>query len=479
MTRLHLIAILPLVLFTACAEEDPAPYGALPTPAQVTWQRMERNLFVCIGPNTFSGKEWGDGNEPEDLFFPTDLDCRQWVRTARDAGFGGLIITAKHHDGFCLWPNPYSAHTVAQSKWRDGKGDVLRELSDACKEYGLGFGVYISPWDRHDPAYGTPEYNDVFVHTLEDALTNYGPVFEQWFDGACGEGPNGKRQEYDWARFNGTVARLQPDAVIFSDVGPGCRWVGNESGIAGETSWSTIDIGGFTPGAGSPPRETLSEGNVGGPVWAPAETDVSIRPGWFWKASENDKVKSLQHLLKIYYESVGRNSLLLLNAPPDERGHIHETDSIRLMEMNAALEEIFSDDLARKAKARADSRKGRKFRPANLLDNDPDTYWAAPEGDLAPEVTLTFPSAVTFNRIVLQEYIRLGQRVAAFHVMFQDESGEWKDLASATTIGCKRILLTPRVTAKALRLKIDEALATPILSGLSLYNDTIYDPTNS
>ena len=430
-----------------------------------------------MGPNTFSGKEWGDGNEPEDLFFPTDLDCRQWVRTARDAGFGGLIITAKHHDGFCLWPNPYSQHTVAQSKWRDGKGDVLRELSDACKEYGLGFGVYISPWDRHDSAYGTPEYNDVFVHTLENALTSYGPVFEQWFDGACGEGPNGKRQEYDWPLFNNTVARLQPNAVIFSDVGPGCRWVGNESGIAGETSWSTLNIKGFTPGSGAPPVKTLSTGDVGGEIWAPAETDVSIRPGWFWKESENDKVKSLQHLLKIYYESVGRNSLLLLNAPPDDRGHIHEIDSTRLMEMNAALEEIFSVDLTKGAKATADARRGRKFRPSNLLDGDPDSFWAASDGDPAPEVTLSFPSAVTFNRIVLQEYIPLGQRVAAFHVEAQDETGEWKDLASGTTIGCKRILLTPRVTAKALRLTIDKALAPPLLAGLSLYDDRIYDPS--
>ena len=219
------------ILATSCANDAPAPYGPLPTPSQVAWQQMETNMFVHFGPNTFSGKEWGDGTEPEDMFAPDSLDCRQWVRTAKLAGFKGIIITAKHHDGFCLWPNPESVHTVAQSSWRDGKGDVLKELSDACREYGVKFGVYISPWDRHDPHYGTPEYNNVYIRTLQSALTSYGEVFEQWFDGACGEGPNGKRQVYDWPAFNAAVAEMQPGAVIFSDIGPGCRWVGNEREI--------------------------------------------------------------------------------------------------------------------------------------------------------------------------------------------------------------------------------------------------------
>ena len=474
MNRIPALFLLPLLL-SACAQEAPAPYGALPSPAQVAWQRMEMNMFMHFGPNTFTGNEWGDGTEPEDIFCPTDLDCRQWARTARDAGFKGIIITAKHHDGFCLWPNPESAHTVAQSRWRDGQGDVLRELSDACREYGLKFGVYISPWDRNDPHYGSPAYNDVFVKTLESVLDGrYGPIYEQWFDGACGEGPTGRRQEYDWPRFNGTVARLQPEAIIFSDAGPGCRWVGNERGIAGETSWSTLNIAGFSAGAGAPPIDTLTRGNVGGAAWVPAETDVSIRPGWFWRVSENGRVKSVQHLLKIYYESVGRNSLLLLNVPPDERGHIHEADSVRLMELRAALDGIFAEDLAVGADVKAKARRGPSFRPANLLDGDPDTYWAAREGDPVPEVTLTFPSPVTFNRVVLQEYIPLGQRISSFRVEALDQTGEWHEIGAGTTVGCKRILLIPRMTVKGLRLRIDGSLATPLLSGLSLYNDLVY-----
>ena len=219
----------------SCGTPAPEPYGALPTPEQLAWQRMETNMFVHFGPNTFTSAEWGDGREHPDVFAPSDLDCRQWAAIARDAGMKGIIITAKHHDGFCLWPNPASDHTVARSAWRDGKGDVLRELSDACREAGLGFGVYISPWDRNDPAYGTDAYNDVFRRTLESALGDYGEVFEQWFDGACGEGPNGKRQVYDWDLYLSTVFRLQPQAVVFGDGGPGCRWIGNERGIAGRT----------------------------------------------------------------------------------------------------------------------------------------------------------------------------------------------------------------------------------------------------
>jgi len=462
-----------ILLMVSC-RRAPEPYGACPTPDQVAWQQMEMNLFCHFGPNTFTGVEWGSGAEPEDIFCPTDLDCRQWAATARAAGFKGIILTAKHHDGFCLWPSPESRHTVAQSRWRDGRGDVLRELSDACAAEGLKFGVYISPWDRNDPHYGTSEYNGVFVRTLESVLGGaYGPVFEQWFDGACGEGPSGKRQEYDWPLFNATVARLQTHAVVFSDVGPGCRWVGNEAGHVGRTNWSTLEVEGFTPGAGSPPTEVLNGGTPGASHWAAAETDVSIRPGWFWRVSETDRVKSVQQLLQIYYESVGRNSLLLLNVPPDTRGRIDAVDSLRLMEFRAALDAIFSEDLSAGANADALSR-GRGFEAGNVLDAGYDSYWAMPDGSVTGTITLTLDGEKTFNRILLQEYIPLGQRIEAFHVNVLTPEGTWQEIARETTVGYKRIVLIPTVTTTAVRIVIDHALACPTLSRLGLYLDTIY-----
>ena len=453
----------------------PAPYGALPSDAQVEWQKMEYNMFVHFGPNTFTSAEWGDGTESADVFNPTDLDCRQWAATAKAAGMKGVIITAKHHDGFCLWPNPVSQHTVAQSSWRDGQGDVLKELSEACKEFGLGFGIYISPWDRNDPHYGSDAYNDVFVKTLEHALGSYGEVFEQWFDGACGEGPNGKKQTYDWPLFYSTVYKMQPEAIIFSNVGPGCRWVGNEYGSAGRTCWGTMNIGDLTPS--SPANcDILNEGEADGEKWVAAETDVSIRPGWFWKESENAKVKSLQELLKIYYESVGRNSLLLLNVPADTRGHLHEVDSVRLMELRAAIDEIFSADLAAGASVEACCVRGgsRKYAAANILDADYDTYWATDDDVRKASFTVTLPEARTFNRVQIQEYIPLGQRVAAFSIEALGEDGQWKTIANETTIGYKRIVHTPVTVATAVRVNIDETLACPVINGFALFMDNIY-----
>ena len=435
-----------LGVFAGCG---PTPYGAVPTPAQLEWQQMEYNMFVHFGPNTFSGLEWGHGTEAEDLFAPTELDCRQWAATAKAAGMKGIIITAKHHDGFCLWPNPESTHTVAQSSWRDGKGDVLAELSAACKEYGLKFGVYISPWDRNDPAYGTPEYNGKFARTLADVHGGrYGEIFEQWFDGACGEGPDGKKQVYDWPLFHSVVRQYSPDAIMFSDVGPGCRWVGNERGIACETNWSTLDTDGFTPGAGAPPRDTLQQGNVYGAHWIPAETDVSIRPGWFWRESENDRVKSVEDLMNIWISSVGRNSLLLLNVPPDTRGRIHEIDSLRLMEFRAAREAAFGTDLAEDAKKR--KRNGGRV-------------W---------EIEL--PEYRTFSMIQLQEDISLGQRVSSFEVQIQNfdvalATGGWWTIAEGTTIGYKRIIPIEHRKARKLRVVVTGSHARPVLSGISLF----------
>ena len=476
MKRFFLIAML-LPLLSACGTSTPPePCGAVPTPYQWEWQKMETNLFLHFGPNTFSGNEWGNGKEAVDLFQPSDLDCRQWVSVAKAAGFKGVIITAKHHDGFCLWPNPQSTHTVAQGSWRDGKGDVLRELSDACREAGLKFGVYVSPWDRNHPAYGTPAYNDVFVKTLEHIYANYGEIFEQWFDGACGEGPNGKRQVYDWPLFNGTVAREEPQAIIFSDAGPGCRWVGNEEGHAGRTNWSTVDCSGIYPGKPDI-HQMLNEGVQGAPDWAPAETDVSIRPGWFWRASETPRVKTTAQLLKIWYESVGRNSLLLLNVPPDDRGRIDPVDSARLMEFRAALDGILSVNLASGAAAKASSVRGRAFRPGMMFDGDEHTYWAAADGVTEASFVVALPEERTFNRVLLQEYIPLGQRITKFSVDVPEGSG-WRQIASETTVGYKRIVPVPVTTAARIRIRIDGALACPTVSNFELYMDNYLDYEN-
>lgn len=450
------MASLCSTLATAHAQKT-APYGALPTKAQSAWQDMEYYMFIHLGPNTFTDKEWGHGDEDPKVFNPTQLDARQWARTTKLAGMKAIIITAKHHDGFCLWPSKYSTHTVRESAWKDGKGDILKELSAACKEYGLKFGVYLSPWDRNHPAYGTEEYNGVFVKMLNEVLGGYGPVFEQWFDGANGEGPNGKKQVYDWPLFHKTVYKLQPNAVIFSDVGPDCRWVGNEKGIAGTTNWSTLNITGFEPGAGAPSPAVLNEGDMNGEKWIPAECDVSIRPGWFYSEATNERVKSLQQLMDIYYSSVGRNGNMLLNVPVDRRGLIHPNDSVRLMEFRQLREAAFKTNLALKAKATPK-------KASSVVDGKANTYFELKDSS----VTLDFPQAINFNRLLIQEYTQLGQRVKAFNIeIWQD--GVFKELASATTIGHKRILILPDVTTSRIRINVSEALATPLISEIQLY----------
>jgi alpha-L-fucosidase len=493
-----LLCLVAAMLFnTACILKTvppPEPYGPVPNEAQLKWQQMEMNMFCHFGPNTFTGNEWGEGTEAEDIFNPTALDCGQWASIAKAAGFKGIILTAKHHDGFCLWPNPESEHTVEHSSWRDGKGDVLRELSEACRQEELGFGIYISPWDRNAPTYGTPEYNGVFKRTLESALSQYGEVFEQWFDGACGEGPNGKRQEYDWPLFNATVKKLQPQALIFSDVGPGCRWVGNEEGRAGLTCWSRLNTEGFTPGAGAPPQDTLTVGNPHGQYWIPAEVDVSIRPGWFYRDSEHPK--SVEELMRIYYQSVGRNGLLLLNVPPDQRGLIAREDSVRLMEFSSALQSVFAQDLMENAKEiKASHVRGEKkphaqnlgsqihksslsaneqaYGAANLLDTSYHSYWTVDDNVTSACVVMSFPEPVTFNRVMLQEYIPLGQRVSKFHIEIQTPDDELKTIATETTIGYKRILMVPMCTAKSLTIYIDDAFACPVLNRVALFRDDV------
>ena len=471
---MHIKSFIPLFTATmlfavACSSPTPKPFGPVPTEAQIAWQRMEINMFCHFGPNTFTGAEWGTGNEAEEVFAPTALDCRQWVNVARQAGMGGIILTAKHHDGFCLWPSAYSNHTVTQSTWNEGHGDVLREFVTACREGGIKAGVYISPWDRNHPAYGTEEYNSIFANTLREVHAQYGPFFEQWFDGACGEGPNGKKQHYDWPHFMQTMHELNPKTVIFSDIGPGCRWVGNEEGRTGDPCWSTLNTEGATPSDNKPQPSELETGHKGGTSWVPAEVDVSIRPGWFWHADEHPK--TVDELMEIYYNSVGRNGLLLLNVPPDTLGRIYTEDSAVLVAFRAERDRIFSHDLAQGANVKGQHLFGQKYKAANVLDSAYNSYWAAI--DTCASVTITFDSAEEVNLIMLQEYIPLGQRVTGVSLLCDTQGRGTYDHRIdnlCTTIGYKRIIrLDEPLRCHSLIITFN-ALAPPIINRIALYN---------
>ena len=464
------IILLTTALLASCHLSEPKPFGPVPTEAQLAWQRMEINMFCHFGPNTFTGAEWGSGQESEEVFAPTALDCCQWVDVARQAGMGGIILTAKHHDGFCLWPSQFSSHTVADSL------DVLRAFTDACREGGIKAGVYISPWDRNHPTYGTDAYNDVFVNTLKEVHTNYGPFFEQWFDGACGEGPNGKKQQYDWPRFMQAMHDLNPQTVIFSDIGPGCRWVGNEEGHCGDPCWSTLNTDGATPSDNKPAPSELETGHslstfhfpLSTLNWVPAEVDVSIRPGWFWHKEEHPK--TVDELMEIYYNSVGRNGLLLLNVPPDDRGRIPAEDSAVLVAFRAERDRIFSDDLAQGAKACARHLRGHNAK--SMLDTTYHTYWAA-TGKKA-ELVLKFDSITEFDIIVIQEYIPLGQRIENVQLAIDEGDGIYPytnaDYPLCTTVGYKRIIRLDSPLHTDRLLFTFPALAPPVINRIALYN---------
>jgi alpha-L-fucosidase len=411
----------------------------LPSASQLAWQNMDFYLFVHFGPNTFTDLEWGKGTEQEDIFNPTHLDCGQWCRIAKAAGAKGIIITAKHHDGFCLWPSKYSTHTVAQSKWRNGKGDVLRELSDSCRKYGLKMGVYLSPWDRNHPKYGTPGYNDVYINMMKEVVQRYGPFFEFWWDGANGEGPNGKKQVYDWHRFEQTMRSVAPNTIVFSDIGPDAHWVGNEKGIAGDPNWDLLDTAGFTRGAGAPSTDTLNHGNVNGKNWIPAECDVSIRPGWFYHKEEHEKVKTPEELFQLYLKSVGRGANLLLNVPPNREGVIDAHDSAALVGFRHLREESFDKPVADK-----------KFTAAS------STY------------AIDLHQSQKINCIVLKEDIATGQKIKSFTIQLQQKNNTIKEL-HANTVGKKRILTFPATEADSIMIKVDEAKATPLLNEVGVY----------
>jgi alpha-L-fucosidase len=465
----RLLRCLSLLILAGCrSAAPPAPVPPVPSPQQVAWHGLAYYAFVHFNMNTFTGVEWGDGQETPERFNPAAFDARQWVQTFKDAGMTGVILTAKHHDGFCLWPSRYTNHDVARSPWCNGQGDVLRELSDACRAAGLKFGVYLSPWDRNHPDYGSEAYNTVFKNQLSEVLSAYGPIFEVWFDGANGEGPNGKRQVYDWPGFIATVRQHQPDAVIFSDAGPEVRWVGNERGEAGLTSWSMLQRDRFYPG--TPDYRELTEGHEDGTHWVPPECDVSIRPGWYWRAAEDTLVKTLPQLVDLYYQSVGRNCNLLLNVPPNDQGLIPATDARRLRELRQVLDATFAVNLAAGARVTASSQRGRAFRASHTTDADPTTYWAAPDGITSATLTLDLPQPATFNVVLLQEHIALGQRVRAFAVEAWVD-GRWQPVGEGTTIGHKRLLRGAPVTTSRLRLTLRDARACPTISNIGLYRE--------
>lgn len=462
-----------MIVVTASCNDTPAPepYGPVPTDAQLRWQKMEYYMFVHFGPNTFTDSEWGSGDEDPGVFAPTALDCDQWASVARQAGMKGIILTAKHHDGFCLWPSMYSRHTVARSPWMDGEGDVLRELADACRKYGLKMGVYISPWDRNHPAYGTERYNEVFAGTISEVLSNYGDIFELWLDGAD-DGTGDAPSFYRWKYFLSTALTLQPEVVIFSDIGPGCRWVGNESGHAGQTNWSRLNTAGFAPGRLAPDRDTLSCGNVHGSQWVPAEADVSIRPGWFYSPSTDDELKTVDELMDIYYASVGRNANLLLNVPVDRTGRINALDSARLMEFRDAREEAFHIDYAKMSRAYSESVRGNspKYAAANAVDGRYSTYWTTDDSVTSASFTVYFRKDREISAVMMQEYIPLGQRVKEFSVECRlGGTGEWVEVCRGTTIGYKRLIPFPPVVASEVRFNIIDSYACPVINNVAIY----------
>jgi alpha-L-fucosidase len=420
----------------------------LPSAAQLAWQREELAMFLHFGVNTFTDREWGDGRESPSIFDPARLDAREWARTAKAAGFRAMILTAKHHDGFCLWPTATTRHSVASSPWRGGAGDVVREFVDACVAEGLRVGLYLSPWDRNHPTYGdTPAYNDVYAAQLTELLTRYGKITEVWFDGANGEGPNGRRQVYDWPRVFGLVRRLQPEAVIFSDAGPDVRWCGNERGVAGDPNWSTVDpaVVRFPGQSGSGVESALQHGHQNGSVWRPAEVDVSIRPGWFHHPAQDERVRSVDNLLQLYFTSVGRNSKLLLNVPPTRDGVIHETDAARLLGFRARREELFGVPV--------DLRRARVRAPRS--------------GAASVEWELRRQSVPRVAR--LAEDITRGQRVAAYRLEGL-EGGRWRELASGTTIGYAKLdRIADGPPLRRIRVVIDKWVERPEPVSLQLF----------
>ena len=479
MEKFRVVILMLLVLLQACNKTASLePVGPLPSERQLAWHELEYYAFVHFNMNTFTNMEWGTGGEKPEQFNPSNLDTKQWAKVAKEAGMKGIILTAKHHDGFCLWPTKTTEHSVKNSPWKEGQGDVLKDLSEACKEYDLKFGVYLSPWDRNHKAYGQPEYVEDFHEQLRELLTNYGEVFEVWFDGANGGsgyygGANETRKidnrtYYEWDKAVAIVRELQPNAVIFSDGGPDIRWVGNEQGWANETNWSIMRRNEIYPGW--PRYVELRSGHEDGTHWLPAEVDVSIRPGWYYHPAEDHQVKTLPHLLDIYYQSVGRNASLLLNLPVDNRGLVHDKDQEQLMALRKQLDMDFGTELAQGLKVSASDERVNDvaYKASNVNDGNPETYWATNDTVPRASLELEFEAPTEVNRIVLQEYIPLGQRIKNF-IVSAEIDGKWHEIDGQTTVGYKRILRFKTVKADKIKVLFMDAKGPIALSNIELY----------
>ena len=469
-----------LIFFQSCnSVPPPKPVLPIPSNAQMDWQEMEYYGFIHFSINTFTDVEWGYGDKSPELFNPTELDVRQWARVAKEAGMKGLILTNKHHDGFCLWPSKYTEYSVKNSPWKNGKGDLVKELAEACREFGLKMGIYVSPWDRNRPDYGKPEYITYFRNQLTELLTNYGDIFEVWFDGANGgDGYYGgakefrkvdKKNYYDWENTNKLIRKLQPNAIIWSNNGPDARWVGNEHGFAYNTTWSPLLRDSIY--GGMPNFKDYAAGQENGTHWVPAEADVSIRPNWYYHKSEDDKVKTLKELTDIYYKSVGRNSTLLLNFPVDRRGLIHENDEKQLKKLTAQLKKDFKTNVAKNIKITATNTRANddNYGAKNVVDGNKKTYWTTDENVIKASLTIHFEKPTPVNRFLIQEYIKLGQRVKEFSLE-AEVNNVWKTLHNQKTIGYKRILRFNTINATKLRLNIEDARDIPIISNIEVYN---------
>lgn len=480
---IHLLSIPVVACCLSCTSGKvlpPEPILPVPEPKQVEWQQMETYAFIHFGLNTFNDREWGYGDTDPKTFNPTNLDCEQWAQTLVKAGMKGVILTAKHHDGFCLWPFEGTDYSVKNSPWKNGKGNVVKELSEACKKYGLKFAVYLSPWDRHQANYGTPEYLPYFYAQLHDLLTNYGPVFEVWFDGANGgDGWYGgakdirtidRKNYYNYPRIYEMLDSIQPQAIIFSDGGPGCRWVGNEKGFAGATNWSFLREGEVHPGYEK--SYELQYGHADGNQWVPAECDVSIRPGWFYHPEEDDRVKSPDQLVDLYYRSVGHNATLLLNFPVDRRGLIHPVDSANAVRFHEMIQQQLKTNLVAGMTPKVSNERGGDFVASALTDDNFDTYWATEDGVTTADIEFSFDTPTRMNRMMLQEYIPLGQRVKAFVVEYLDKD-TWLPVKlneETTTIGYKRLLRFETVQTKGIRIRITDARGPLCLSNVGVYD---------